>query len=109
MHAHSTAGPQFFDCGIATGLIELQRARAAAVGRRNEEDVACAPNGRSDVQSPVARMWVTPEQFAAIRIKTDDLFGEDDDKLILAVDVDEIGVEGESLKSCFFQTTAPVF
>src|SRR5262245_57119136 len=98
MHTHTATGPQLFDRCLAARLLQLQRATAAAVGRRDEENVVSAPQWLCDVQAPIALVWVFPEQFAVIGIQSDNVIGEDCDELVLPINLDERRRRGRKIE-----------
>src|SRR6266567_7618442 len=89
MNAQAAMEPEFSDTGLPVLLRQLQDAAASAISRRNKQQVVIAPDGRADVQSPISRMWMAPEQLAVIRVNAGDHLPHKSDELVLPVNVDD--------------------
>ncbi len=61
MHAHHVMRPHFFDCGFIAVARKFDDAAAAAVGRRDEEQIVFAPDRRAGVEAVLGLMRMAPQ------------------------------------------------
>ena len=94
--------PELADRCAAVRLAQLESAAAAAVRRRDHQDVVRSPDGRAHRKAVLCWMRVPPQELTVFRTEPDHFLRRQGDNLGLAIDVDQerrrMGVlEGETL------------
>ena len=101
--------PEFFSGRLAVFLRQLQNAAAAAVCRRNKQQIVVAPNRRTDIQSPLGNVRMTPKQFAVVGIDAGNNFAQKATIWSCPSTLMMIGDDGDMSRVWFFHATVPSF